>query len=150
MCNYMYILKVYFFSLSKQKFPMFFYTMQLIIKFPIGQVLKNYVTFCYEALNVYQIFICNCITIISWQYLFHITGEIWSPRQNKCQFPQICLRSNLWCQIQSWNKPILHSSKKVTQHDCDRLYFYHLGFLFIKLDIPRKLVYLPFHWCPIC
>ena len=35
--------------------------------------------------------------------------------------------------------------KKVTQHDFDRLYFYYLGFLFIKLDIPRKLVYLPFH-----
>ena len=40
---------------------------------------------------------------------------------------------------------VLHSSKKVTQHDFDRLYFYYLGFLFIKLDIPRKLVYLPFH-----
>ena len=39
----------------------------------------------------------------------------------------------------------IHSSKKVTQHDFDRLYFYYLGFLFIKLDIPRKLVYLPFH-----
>ena len=33
----------------------------------------------------------------------------------------------------------VHSSKKVTQHDFDRLYFYYLGFLFIKLDIPRKL-----------
>ena len=39
----------------------------------------------------------------------------------------------------------LHSSKKVTQHNFDQLYFYYLGFLFIKLDIPRKLVYLPFH-----
>ena len=48
------------------------------------------------------------------------------------------------------NPPILHSSKKVTQHDFDRLYFYYLAFLFIKLDIPRKLDYLPFHWCPIC
>ena len=35
--------------------------------------------------------------------------------------------------------------KKVTQHDFDRLYFDYLGFLFIKLDILRKLVYLPFH-----
>ena len=35
--------------------------------------------------------------------------------------------------------------KKVTQHDFDRLYFYYLGILFIKLDIPRKLVYLPVH-----
>ena len=42
-------------------------------------------------------------------------------------------------------KLLLHSSKKVTQHDFDRLYFYYLGFLFIKLDIPRKLDYLPFH-----
>ena len=40
---------------------------------------------------------------------------------------------------------LLHSSKKVTQHDFDRLYFYYLAFLFIKLDIPRKLDYLPFH-----
>ena len=44
----------------------------------------------------------------------------------------------------------LHSSKKVTQHDFDRLYFCYPGFLFIKLEIPRKLVYLPFDWCPIC
>ena len=35
--------------------------------------------------------------------------------------------------------------KKVTQHDFVRLYFYYLGFLFIKLDILRKLVCLPFH-----
>ena len=49
-------------------------------------------------------------------------------------------------------KPNITSTllKKVTQHDFDRLYFYYLGILFIKLDIPRKLVYLPFHWCPIC
>ena len=47
----------------------------------------------------------------------------------------------------------IHSSKKVTQHDFDRLYFYYLGFLFIKLDIPRKLAFplMPyllglFHW----
>ena len=39
----------------------------------------------------------------------------------------------------------MHSLKKVTQHDFDRLYFYYLGVLFIKLDIPRKLDYLPFH-----
>ena len=38
----------------------------------------------------------------------------------------------------------IHSSKKVTQHDFDRLYFCYSGFLFIKLDIPRKPVYLPF------
>ena len=40
--------------------------------------------------------------------------------------------------------PKIHSSKKVTQHDFDRLYFCYPGFVFIKLDIPRKLVYLPF------
>ena len=46
----------------------------------------------------------------------------------------------------------IHPSKKVTQHDFDRLYMYifYPGFLFIKLDIPRKPVYLPFDWCLIC
>ena len=34
--------------------------------------------------------------------------------------------------------------KKVTQHDFDRLYFFYPGFVFIKLDIPGKPVYLPF------
>ena len=34
--------------------------------------------------------------------------------------------------------------KKVTQHDFDRLYFFYPGFLFIKLDISRKPVYLHF------
>ena len=38
----------------------------------------------------------------------------------------------------------LHPSKKVTQHDFDRLYLFYSGFLFIKLDIPIKPVYLPF------
>ena len=38
----------------------------------------------------------------------------------------------------------LHPSKKVMQHDFDRLYFFYPGFLFIKFDIPRKPVYLPF------
>ena len=40
--------------------------------------------------------------------------------------------------------------KKVTQHDFDRLYFFYPGFLFTKIDIPRKPVYLPFDWCLIC
>ena len=44
----------------------------------------------------------------------------------------------------------IHSSKKVTQHDFDRLYFFYPGSLFIKFDIPRKPVYLPFDWCLIC
>ena len=34
--------------------------------------------------------------------------------------------------------------QKVTQHDFDRLYFFYHGFLFIKFDISRKPVYLPF------
>ena len=38
----------------------------------------------------------------------------------------------------------------VTQHDFDRLYFFYPGFIFIKLDIPGNLVYLPFDWCLIC
>ena len=38
----------------------------------------------------------------------------------------------------------VHPSKKVTQHDFDRLYFFYPGVLFIKLDIPGKPVYLPF------
>ena len=42
---------------------------------------------------------------------------------------------NMTCEI--------HSSKKVTQHDFDRLYFCFSGFLCMKLDIPRKLVYMP-------
>ena len=54
------------------------------------------------------------------------------------------LSSGMMINEGSWVKHI-HSSKKVTQHDFDRLYFYYLGFVFIKLDIPRKLVYLPFH-----
>ena len=41
-------------------------------------------------------------------------------------------------------KIYIHSSKKVTQHDYDRLYFFYSGFLSIKLDIPRKPVYLSF------
>ena len=40
--------------------------------------------------------------------------------------------------------------KKVTQHDFDRLYLFYPGFVFIKLDIPGKPVYLPFDWCLIC
>ena len=36
----------------------------------------------------------------------------------------------------------IHPSKKVTQHDFDRLYFFYPGFLFIKFDIPRKPVYM--------
>ena len=35
----------------------------------------------------------------------------------------------------------IHPSKKVTQHDFDRLYIFYPGFLFIKFDIPRKPVY---------
>ena len=42
------------------------------------------------------------------------------------------------------NPPILHPSKKVTQHDFDRLYFFYPGILSIKFAIPRKSVYLPF------
>ena len=38
----------------------------------------------------------------------------------------------------------IHPSKKVTQHDFDRLYFFYPGFLSIKFAIPRKSVYLPF------
>ena len=44
----------------------------------------------------------------------------------------------------------IHSSKKVTQHDFDRLYLFYSGFLSIKLDIPRKPVYLSFDWYLIC
>ena len=44
----------------------------------------------------------------------------------------------------------IHPSKKVTQHDFDRLYFFYPGFLFIRFDIRRKPVYLPFEWCLIC
>ena len=40
--------------------------------------------------------------------------------------------------------------KKVMQHDFDWLYFFYPGFVFIKLDIPGKPVYLPFDWCLIC
>ena len=36
--------------------------------------------------------------------------------------------------------------KKVTQHEFDRLYFFYPGFVFIKLDIPGKPVYLPFDY----
>ena len=45
---------------------------------------------------------------------------------------------------------ILHPSKKVTQHDFDRLYLFYPGFVFIKLIYPGKPVYLPFEWCLIC
>ena len=45
----------------------------------------------------------------------------------------------------------IYPSKKVTQHDFDRLYLFYPGFdLFITLDIPGKPVYLPFDWCLIC
>ena len=39
-------------------------------------------------------------------------------------------------------KSDVHSSKRVTQHDFDRLYFCYPGFLFPKLDIPKKLICL--------
>ena len=42
------------------------------------------------------------------------------------------------------HKKDIHPSKKVTQHDFDRLYLFYPGFEFIKLDIPRKPVHLPF------
>ena len=42
----------------------------------------------------------------------------------------------------------LHPSKKVTQHNFDRLYLFYPGFLFIKFAIPRKPVYLPFRLMP--
>ena len=45
---------------------------------------------------------------------------------------------------------IIHPSKKVMQHDFDRLYLFYPEFVFIKLDIPGKPVYLPFDWCLIC
>ena len=35
--------------------------------------------------------------------------------------------------------------KKVKQQEFDRLYFFHPGFVFIKLAIPGKPVYLPFY-----
>ena len=38
----------------------------------------------------------------------------------------------------------IHPSKKVTQHDFYRLYFFYPGLLSIKFAIPRKSVYLPF------
>ena len=44
----------------------------------------------------------------------------------------------------------IHPSKKVTQHDFDRLYFFFPGFVFLTLDIPGSPVYLPFDWCLIC
>ena len=47
----------------------------------------------------------------------------------------------------------MHPSKKVTQHDFNRLYLFCPlcpGFVFVKLDIPGKPVYLPFDWCLIC
>ena len=44
----------------------------------------------------------------------------------------------------------LHPSKKVTQHDFDRLYQSVYGFIFIMLGIIWKLDYLSFHWSFIC
>ena len=44
----------------------------------------------------------------------------------------------------------IHPSKKVTQHDFDRSYLFYPEFVFIKLDISGKPVYLPFDWCLIC
>ena len=58
----------------------------------------------------------------------------------------------IWAWGVSRNCPLamvihIHPSKKVTQHNFDRLYFFHHGFIFIMLDIPGKPVYLPFdHW----
>ena len=39
----------------------------------------------------------------------------------------------------------IHPSKKVTQHNFDRLNFLYPGFVLIKLDILGKPVYLPFN-----
>ena len=44
----------------------------------------------------------------------------------------------------------LHPSKKVTQHDFNRLYQFVYGFVFIMLGIICKLGYLSFHWYLIC
>ena len=42
----------------------------------------------------------------------------------------------------------VHPSKQVTQHNFDRLYFFYPGFVFIKLDIPGKPVYLHIRLMP--
>ena len=40
----------------------------------------------------------------------------------------------------------IHSSKKVMQHKFDLVYFFYHGFVFIKFDITRKPVYVPFDY----
>ena len=49
-----------------------------------------------------------------------------------------------------WRRPCIYPSKKVTQLDFDRLYFFSNGFIFVMLDITWKSVYFPFYWCLIC
>ena len=61
--------------------------------------------------------------------------------------PRVRLSSDFWCRIKVSK---LHPSKKVTQPDFDRLYLFYPGFVFIKLDIPGKPVYLPLDWYLIC
>ena len=43
---------------------------------------------------------------------------------------------------------ILHPSKKVTQHEFDRLYFFYPGFLFIRFDIPIESLFIAFRMMP--
>ena len=49
-----------------------------------------------------------------------------------------------WCQY------YIYTLQKVTQHDFNQVYFFYPGFLFIKLDMYGRPVYLPFDWCLIC
>ena len=65
---------------------------------------------------------------------------------SKCGLYVCLFDSSLWLLFYMY----LHPSKKVTHHDFDRLYLFYPGYVFIKLDIPGKPVYLPFDWCLIC
>ena len=57
-------------------------------------------------------------------------------------------RSHCWFSCRAHNDIHVHPSTKVTQHNFDRLYLFYSAFLFIKLDIPRKHVYLPLRLMP--
>ena len=65
-----------------------------------------------------------------------------------------CLSDGLWCErspvpecVARERERDLHPSKKVTQHDFDRLYFFYPGFVFIKLD-PWKACLFAFRLMP--
>ena len=69
-----------------------------------------------------------------------------SQSNDNFQFSTYCL----WCCLHTEHNHINKPTEFEVIYTYIRLYFFYPVFLFIKLDISGKPVYLPFDWCLIC